>query len=329
MKNAHQPYWFRTLTKQLDSNKYVNEYAAKLTASIGQCNWATHYKHLSIMDIQHGINQLTNAYNSTGASNPNVILNKGYISDHVRKHTWRNSTQFGEVDLQFYQLVARRDYPNYTISTASLGDLPDLAPPSSDAYTAGGHRLSPSFMNLAANQVPTSFGPSTTIIQTGNLAYTPWMNPMLSRMFKIKPLKVDGPSGHSSNQHLLPGSECSFVGKKSKPYMVSLSKFGIFQNEAGGSAAAFQMATMYQFLRETPLILVKLKGSVAHDTSSGTSIDRGPVWVDYKQEQHCLFWALGSTLYPAGNVWTTSRSSVVTAEQESLVTGATGTMADP
>lgn len=273
----------------------------------------THWKSLSLNDIQHTMDLMTSVIDSTAQTDRTRNTQKAYLCNLTRKHTWRNSGGADECEVQFYFLKPRRDIPAFTrINGTTLTNVLTITPPSVDAYGTGGTLADPPW--ITQGMLDWGAGTRARIAET-NLAFTPFMCPALTRVFKIRPLKVSGPAGIKSIQRLLPGQECTFTGKFRKPYMCAMSKYAM------QGSTTFTIGQMYEVLRETGVILGILKGTTSHDVTTSTLVDKGPAWLDYKQECRFEQWTMNLNQFSTTNVLTTSRSVIAAAEQTKLMTG--------
>lgn len=242
----------------------------------------TLWKNLSLMDIQLALDFGVQSTNSGGTTTPAANDRRTFIHGIERKHMFRNSTTGGEIQIQFYQLHARRDLPAET--AAGGGQIaPTITPPMTVDYTTGGALVSPTLWSRPFTDEAVAT-PTLTKIGANMWNVTPFMNPMITRQFKISRLKVSGPNGLSAIQTLQPGQECSYVGKRLKPIGVSFNKYNM------SGASAVNVNGMWECLRETPVIFCILRGTQAHDSAAASivagqhaAIGTGSAFIDYFQ----------------------------------------------
>lgn len=239
--------------------------------------------HRSIQDIQACLDVQGQAKGSTSATLGTINSSKTYLYDVVSSHTWRNNSN-AECHLQFYKLSVRRDIPAYTLSATA----PQLSPPATYNYQDCA-RINPTGWTAPLADL-------TPVAASGfggtDVNYTPYMNPILTSCFKIKKVSVMGPKGKSSVQVLRPGETASLTTKASKPMMCSFNKFFLTSTQSN------KVGEIWEALKETPLLLMIIRGTPAHDSANPvlppTNATPAPVvigkaWVDYNVKAHARF----------------------------------------
>lgn len=270
------PGWFRTLTHLVSPTRVVGEYYNGLTVAVGLKDTWTHWKHLSLIDIQ---NVLTAAAASSSSTAPTKDALKQYLCQLTRQHSWTNNSSSAQVRLQFYSLKPRRDIP--------ATGLAAISPSSSNAPSTGGTLNNPVLYTQGFADPALYVGPSGTAgtrVAANHVSATPFMVPALCSMFKIKPMPVKFPSGMSSSGLLLPGQCIRYEGKYRGPMLCSWNKFGL-DGSVGNTIAA-----TWECLRETPLIMVQMHGTAVHDTTPVTNINYGIGDIDYLQNFKFEIW---------------------------------------
>lgn len=324
LKKALYPAWFKALIKGISCSDFAGTYGAVMLGNINSTNACTHWKALSPLDLQIGLDSIKNAAGST-AHTANVYQNtcKAYISDVTRRHTWRNNLTSGESQIQFYTLVPRRDIPHTFGTLGGTAPSPStIAPPVSTDYKTGGMLNGPTMYSQSVADESAGAGSAVQILTGGPTDWSPYWSQTLTSMFKIKPLKVIGPNGKSSVHRLQPGQECYYEGKSSKPRMVSFNKFGL-DNYTNNSQS---IANTWNVLRETPLIFCVHKGGVVHDSTTNTSIGTGAMQIDYFQTYKLKVWQIAGNFKEQSFI-TTGVPALAVARMAQIVTGTNATEA--
>lgn len=297
------PKWFITLTKGLPPTQVTGTFANRfittapvsggtILANNNEAVW-THWKHLSLTDVQIALDanpSLTTA-NSGGQTGSSFNAVKGYLTALCRKHTWRSALQGGEMELQFYQLIPRRDLP----AAINGAVLPQISPAVTQVYETGGASGNPPPMYsrpFTDESAGVTLGGvyANQKIGSNQMMTTPFMSPLLTENFKIMPFKVQGPSGMASLHRLQPGQECFYEGKYRGPHMVSMNKYLL----TGATAA--NINGTWEIRKGMPLIFCQARGTPSHDPSAtGTiganqQVSLGPVAVDYFQGYRFNLW---------------------------------------
>lgn len=335
------PFWFKTMMKDISPTLAVGEFRNSIQGSAGQKITMTHFKALSPQDVQNAIDmmqqewQLKVSSNTVGGAapyttnaNPSFQFEKAYIHNLVRKHMWRNNTSHSEIEMQFYLLKPRRGpLPWYASNNSAATILSAIAPPGADETTmnnalTGGCLVRPNLWYQYFTDAPITGTPNSGSggqISDRDPAVTPYMNPVLCQLFKIKPLRVNGPQGFKSLQRVCPGQEVSFEGKYRKPYLCNFAKFGLT------GAASYDVWDTYQLLgKETPIIMVQFTGTVSHKSTDNTVVDLGLPAVDYFQAWRFEHYYRANGLRPRTFNPTQNPASGIgtSAEQVDAVTGA-------
>lgn len=337
------PGWFKTLTKTIGPTDLAGNYGNQITVGKNATGMCTHWKHLSLVDIQLVLDTLgaTAGMTSSGATanlpsafagttptalkyNAGVINTmKAYVSDVTRKHIWRNSANYGETNIQFYVLKPRRDIPSYRNGAA----LSTITPPCTTNYGTGGTQSNVTSWYQATLDEQNAMAPTGgNAITAGFLAnqlistdWSPFWSQQLTSNFKIKPLKVVGPNGKSSKIRLQPGQECYYEGKYRGPTMYNFNKLWL-----NTSDTSCKVTDVWEVRRETPIILCVHNGSVCHDSTTLTSVGTTPIYLDYFQQYKLKVWQ--PTIIPKRQAYVSTSIPNFTGnpEQVTIVTGVGG-----
>lgn len=342
MKGKIMPKWFKTITQGSAPTNVSGNYGNQISITVNNNGICTHWQHLSIIDLQAVLDVQAGAQASSSGTSKTGNTTKQYIHNLTRKHTWRNSINYGETTLQFYRLVPRRDFPYAPGGVGASGMSLQIAPPNSYNYGVGGTNDqgtqgggSPSTVNTFWMQPIQDAGPAITGLNTiinGGTGFvdpdwTPYQSATCAGMFKIKPFKVTGPQGRASKIRLQPGQECFYEGKFRKPYLVNYAKFGLAA--AAGNQSAAGIGGIYQFLKITPLILCVHSGSIIHDATVKTTIGKAPVSIDYYQEYKYDIWrGMSSVARTSWNPTTNYPAAPTGPEMVPIVTAAAATVTE-
>lgn len=288
------PKWFKALTAGIAPSEVLGEFGAQLSGNvlpqgnttnryINQCNVFTHWKHLGLWDITTAVDSIVGIAATGSGTSPLNNATRCYITNLTRRHLWKNAVQGGSQELQFYQLIPRRDMP---IQNGSIA--PVISPGVTGDYGTGGAQTNPTmwiqpFTDEGALVSSGGQYAGQKVRYNQNMV-TPFMNPILTSNFKIKPLAVVGPNGKSSFQRLQPGQECSYEGKYRGPHMVSINKYDMMGNVNASVGA------LWEVRKGMPLIFVIQRGAVAHDSTTNTDVVTAPVSVDYYQTYKYEYW---------------------------------------
>lgn len=117
------PSWFKTITKGTACADYAGNYGNQIALAKNTVGACTHFKSLSIAHLQVALDHMTNLHSSSSSSSSANNSAKVYLSDVTVKHTWRNTTTFGESTMQFYALYPRRDVPVYNFASSTPRQL--------------------------------------------------------------------------------------------------------------------------------------------------------------------------------------------------------------
>lgn len=315
-KGLRMPFWWRTMMREKTPDEWVYRHGARIEGtSQGTQTWTTMFKHLSLIDINRVFQCVDQVVaNTSGSQSGSRNSVKAYIEGLQRKHMFRNSTT-GDVQVHFYTLTPRRAYPAYAVDSAT-GLTPvamsGICPPTTNDYATGALREDPALSDFGIRNIIANLG--GTNIKDTTMFYTPYMNPVLTRMFKIRPLKVAGPGGKKSFHRLGPGQECVYVGKRMKPVNISRAKYGFVST--GGTT--FKFTDMYNAVPECPLILMSLAGTTIHSSIAQADVDIGQAWLDYTQFTRMRFWHVSETDPQFTNDWTSNPPTIAAANQEQI-----------
>lgn len=318
-KNKGLPGWFKTLARQQTPIRVDGRYSAALhqIAAITTISLATNAIHQRAL----GIDQIWSAMNCSIAANSAAVAannaNKIYISDIVRMHEWRNNCSHATVHVTFYSLSPRRDFP----VNSTTGALLTMVPPVTNNENGGGSVVNPTLLDRQLSDMGLANAGAiyTNKITQEDIQWTPFMVPGLASLFKIKLLKVQGPTGIKAAHVLQPGEQCMYLGKRRKPYMCSFNKYGLDAHQADS------IQTLYVMLKETGFILVHIHGTPAHDASNPlTRVAEGESSLDYVQKWRFKLWNFQTQIPQTVNVTANTISFAGAAEQTDVVTAVEG-----
>lgn len=293
------PTWFKTLCKGLAPSNIVGEYGMNIPINTipasgnfykNACTIATFWKHYGMWDTQVALDFATGVAGSNGLTNPSDNTIRTFLKSLTRRHVWRSALQGGEQELEFYQLIPRNNLPQAINVGGTANNGPQIAPNATADYKTGGAQLTPTMWSQPfsdENSAMTSGGSyaNQKISATQNMV-TPYMNPVLTSLFKIKKLKVSGPNGVSSLQRLQPGQECTFTGKFQGPKMISWNNIGL-TGQSGNTAGA---ASFYEYMKGQTMIFMIARGTVSHSTQTKTNVVESAGSIDYYQTYKYELW---------------------------------------
>lgn len=245
--------------------------------SIGTQQDFTHYAGMSLMDIQMGLDISKGASNVGSETVPDDVNNiKAYLYDGQWEHTWRNNSS-APYTLTFYKITPRSAVPNWAKTATAMSNI---APASEYTHTACVRVANPvgadtmtAWTNPIEYDLETLTGAATF---TGSeLALTPYNNTMLTRAYKIKPIRVSKEGVKAHNVMLKPGQQCSLMTKRTKPFSVNFHKFHL------DSRMAATIHDAYECLPSTPLLFIQMKGVPVHDSADQSKVTSGKGWCDY------------------------------------------------
>ena len=275
-KGANKAPWFKNIMKSNTPAQVAGQYTNQITITTNQKTAVSHWHGLSIIDMdnvaQENINATSAGTGGTGLSN------KVYIYDLVRRHQWRNNADNCAVHVTAYILYARRDFPSYASTLAGgLINTATITPPSSNVATTGGSLINPGmwvqwFVDTSAGG---QFG--TKVLYT-DPATTPYMNPQITAMFKIKPLQMIFPDGKKAQGILEPGQTIRYVGKRSKPIATHYGAYGL------NAGSTYTFGRTYEVFKHTPVIFLQIKGTAVHDDTTNALVGLGKGVLDYVQD---------------------------------------------
>lgn len=241
----------------------------------------THWKHLSLLEIQTALSETLGTGVPSGQTTPANNAQRVYVTDLTRKHRWRNTLGGGEMEMQFYQLIPRDHMPAVFGGT---GGAMTITPSVTTAYGVGGALANPTMYTQAFTDEAIANGGGAKV-PFENTAATPFMSPLMTSMFKIKPMVVQGPNGKGSLIKLQPGEECSYTGRYNGPHMVSANKYLL------SGLATSTVGSIWEFRKGMPIIFIQARGSVSHDANGKTNVGLGPTGLDYFQDFRFRLWA--------------------------------------
>lgn len=300
------PRWFKVLTHGISPTAFAATYGGQLGAAYGTSVSYTSWKNLGGMETQACVDYALGSGGASGQTTVSANAIKVYVSDLRKIHRWRNSASGGEIEIQFYQMISRGHIPQN--GSASI------SPTGGYAYNAQIGSNMPLWQQPFTDE-NAAVGSGTKMTYL-NYSVTPFMNPVLCSMFKIKPLRVNGPNGKSSLQRLQPGQEATLESVRMKPVMYSANKLmltGVNSN---------LVLDVWENRTEWPLLFITVRGSTSHVVGSVTTVLPGPAYVDYLMDVKAKLWQ--PTPIKA-NTWApvTSASAGTNAiEQVDIVTAA-------
>lgn len=278
------PGWFKTMQKASNAVRCYTDNRGQLlssTSSNTKANFSM-FAGIAMTDLQASMSFST-AANNNSADSVSVSNAKIYMYDHQTTHIWKNNSTTAAI-AEFYILIPRRDLPHY------MGDQADIA--WNDNALISDHDYD--YANAAEEngKLYTQFfsdaGLATAETDSTKIAYndieaTPYLNPAMASMFKIKRLRVKGPKGLSPTQTLQPGELCSYQSNHIKPRLVNYNKYGMT------GLHKFDITQCYDHLKETPIIFMYLRGGVGHvDTvapAPATTVVPSNAWLDYVRKK--------------------------------------------
>lgn len=302
------PSWFKAITRLVAPTRISGQYGQNIGGLANTKHSFTMWKHLSLLDIQ---NVLTaGLVGQSSLTTPSNNAMKTYLAGLHRTHNIRNAENGGACHLEFYQLKPRRDIPaNYSSP---------IAPTCTNAYGTSGVIVDPTMFKQPfldeQKYTGSNTGSATNTMLYTDVSVTPFMSPPMCSMFKIVPYKVKWPSGDSkADGVLLPGEQLIIRNQYRGPMLCSWNKFGLDASVSG------TMANTWEVLKETPLIMCFVKGTVAHDTVSASIIGTCRFDLDYYQNYEFELWKPVLAIPQLANM-TSGQGVVAIAEQVQVVT---------
>lgn len=322
------PSWFKAL-KLAHSPAIVSAVqGARITSTNvnSKANF-TIWHGVNIQDFQAVLDIITNTVNSTPLSALKLNGLKAYMYDHVAMHSFRNNSTNAECELQFYKLIPRTGVPAYASSAAgSLETFPTITPPADFNYTSC-VRNAPTMLKYPYDDEDVSVTAGTKM-SAFDINATPYMNPILTSLFKIKKLRVNG----SHIVKLQAGASCQFTVKHTKPKLVNWNKFGMPVMQVPVANQGSRLGQVWEVLPHCPVVLVYLRGSTSHDSTAVSNVAIGTAEIDYVSRRH---WRValpekgettGITTYQP---FTASTDFAATEEQANIETGGMAAEAFP
>lgn len=306
------PGWFKTLTRALVPFKFTGQFDMSIAAATQKSSATFHVLCLGLAEIQQICSNVGGAHTDS-AGGATSDSNKGYISDMRRDHEWRNSMN-ATCELTFYEITPRRDIPKYLDIAAAVVSAPYFFQ-STALHVTGAGVTDPSGWQQGFTDAGSAAG-SVRAVQYGDISATPYMNETLCQSCKIRPLQVKFPNGQYGHKGLLePGQTIKLTAYRSAPELWNYSK--LFMD----GSAAMNVSEMWMALRETPHILVQLRGTASHDTTTKTLVGYGPANLDYVCSTSFYMWEV-SAPFNSTSQYTTTNATVAVAEQIVQATGA-------
>jgi len=206
-----------------------------------------------------------------------IQQNKVAAFDYHCTHEFRNNNNTAEAILEFYLCKPRRGLPRWIASSIETSTFSGPVTANySDAY--GIPKLA-----LADNERTVNYsgfsGQATSVNDQG---WTPYMSSFVTANFKIKPFHPK--KGHRSNRVILkPGATLKFTTSARRPKMFGATHFPVpFQT--AGVPSAKKPSDYYQSMPGyNKVIMVRIRGGMAHDTLGATLIHNGRAQVDYSR----------------------------------------------
>lgn len=284
------PYWWKTLVKASNNVRMFtdNRASTMLSTNISSKTSYTMWHGLSTTDIQSSIDFGVSGYQVAGSATVGSLAQaRLYMYGHRASHVWKNNSNTVAV-MEFYILLPRRDLPVYLGRNGGVGvGYQVISPPNSYNY-GDCVRQDPNMYTAPFGQMGNASSYiAATKISANDIDATPYMNSWMASFFKIKRLRVNGPSGHSARQTIQPGQEASLLVNHPKPRLVNYAKYGLTgAGDAGGVTTDYTVANTYEVLRETPLIFCYIRGGVGHDKDNPLNVATTKAWVDYICKRH-------------------------------------------
>lgn len=269
IKMAHSP----TIATAVQGNAFVQTDVNTRAA-------CTMWHGISLMDYQACLDTIMNAVNSTPLAFPSLASLKVYMYDHIAVHEWRNNTTNAEVELEFFKLIPRTGIPRCAAAGTGTA-FPTIAPPATylyaDCIRNAPELISQPFIDEAK---AVTGAPGFAKVTAYDVNATPYMNPVLASMFKIKKMRVNG----SYVLRLQSGQGVKHIVKHTKPRLVNFNKFGIPTFNVGLNGE--KLGDVWTITPHCPLILVYARGVVAHDSTAVSNVAFGTAKIDYVVRRH-------------------------------------------
>jgi len=327
-----KPGWFKALIKTNPVSKVSSsKYDKLLTSTTGLCTWTTVFKCKSMIDLANALRCI--AQTTAPSTSTAQMTARGYLTNYVRKHCWRNNAGTTPCKLEFYLCLPRNDQ---IVATGQ----PGTAPQANNNQNAGVIRDAPplfvqGFTNDTVETISGAGAPVPIVLQYNAPDATPYQSSAWCSAFKVKPLKVKWPDGsYASQGQLLPGQEINYECKAhtKKPMPISYARFCL------DSSQAVNLSSVYQCMKITPLILIKKVGILTHsDAFPTTVVGTGFHELDYMTNSHWEYVisnmrtqkattfdknAAGDTAVDFGPVFTDPEAGVEVTEEDKAETKA-------
>lgn len=230
----------------------------------------------SLMDIQASLDTILNTATATGATASSLNTQKSYMYDHVATHTMRVNTTYAEASLKFFKLTPRSAIPSFIGGGSAF---PRISPPATYNYNDCLTENPALFTVSIGDEAAGVTGQPEMTYSDPNM--TLFDDPTLCSLFKIRPMKVNGPSGRNFSHKLLPGQEVNWVVKHSKPTLINCAKFGLL------STPVSSLGNTWEVLPQTPLFCCIIVGTPSRDTAAPTTrVGLGLASADYIVRRH-------------------------------------------
>lgn len=319
-KKQKLPGWYRQILKETRPSVLTGHYQGAMSATENAKEMFVMFKHMDIEMMQQAWKSLVST-NSDSNVGFRTLSPKVYIHDIHREHIFRNATT-GNVELEFYHLTPRRDVPRFVPNTSNvLQNFPQVCPAPTTSSGSGGFVNAPSAWTQAITYDQPQLPNTVSTVAFNDLSVTPYMNQTYASAFKIKPLSVTFPSGQKGHKGVLePGHGVTIECTRMKPFMCNYSKFCI------DSEFAWNLDKLYQCIQETPLIMVFVRGGIAHSHAAPTTITASKAKIDYMCNIR-FSWVYNQVAQKATGCYTTALATVADEEEVLQPTAADTTVA--
>lgn len=271
------PVWFKNALKMSGNVcHFVDNRGCQINNTLTQQKTAyTFWYGLSTIDIDSTLQ--ANSFTGSSATVPQNNSRRAYMFAHSATHIWKNNAA-GPAVLETYLLIPRRDMPVY-VNNGGIANTSDIiAPPATYSYGDAVRQNPSMYTQSFTDYAGTDANPNKV---TGNdMSATPFMSSNITSLFKIKRLKVNGPSGKTFVTTLLPGQTASLDVNHPKPMSVSYNKYGL------NALTASNVSKSFEVLKETPLIFAYVKGGLGHGKLDTNIVGVTKAYLDYQCKRH-------------------------------------------
>lgn len=286
-KSGVYPKWFKDFLKLNVPTQLTGLGSGRMQNDAEQCYYSIWCDHTPIM-YDNAI--ITGQGAGAAVAGPNSTTNtqKTYLYNVSRIHRWRNNTSFTACKLYFYKCWPRRDETRSVLGGGA--QQPSLSPVNSNAATGTGVFLKDPVLvqqGTTDDVVPPTVTGIAGFTFTGSPenftdpAVSPYKLTKVVASWKVKPLKVKWPSGKvASAGELLSGQSVEYRTQRRKPMLLSRAKFGL-SNVAANEG---MISNTYAVLRTTPIILLRMQGTVSHSVADDAKVSLGSAEVDYRSD---------------------------------------------